>query len=162
MTVQLRLQLLHAIAVSPSDGEPARKFKALTHNSTRAVENDDLVIENRTIRALRTCDDVAWFDFRELCDGPRSQNDYIELGKIFNAVILSGVEQMDVKTDDIARRFINMVDEFYDRGVKLIISAEVELKDLYTGGRLNFEFQRTLSRLLEMQSHEYLTRAHKP
>ena len=137
-------------------------FKALTHNSTRAVENDDLVIENRTIRALRTCDDVAWFDFRELCDGPRSQNDYIELGKIFNAVILSGVEQMDVKTDDIARRFINMVDEFYDRNVKLIISAEVELKDLYLGGRLNFEFQRTLSRLLEMQSHEYLTRAHKP
>jgi len=136
--------------------------KALTHNSTRTVENDDMIIQNRTIRALRTCDDVAWFDFRELCDGPRSQNDYIELGKIFNAVILSGVEQMEVKTDDIARRFINMVDEFYDRGVKLIISAEVELKDLYTGGRLSFEFQRTLSRLLEMQSHEYLTRAHKP
>ena len=67
-----------------------------------------------------------------------------------------------MKTDDIARRFINMVDEFYDRNVKLIISAEVELKDLYKGGRLNFEFQRTLSRLLEMQSHEYLTRAHKP
>jgi cell division protein ZapE len=121
-----------------------------------------LIIENREIRALRTCDDVAWFDFRELCDGPRSQNDYIELGKIFHAVLLSGVEQMSVTTDDIARRFINMVDEFYDRNVKLIISAEVELKDLYTGGRLNFEFQRTLSRLLEMQSHEFLSRAHKP
>jgi cell division protein ZapE len=77
-------------------------------------------------------------------------------------VLLSGVEQMSVTTDDIARRFINMVDEFYDRNVKLIISAEVELKDLYTGGRLNFEFQRTLSRLLEMQSHEFLARAHKP
>jgi cell division protein ZapE len=121
-----------------------------------------LIIENRKIRALRTCDDVAWFEFRELCDGPRSQNDYIELGKIFHAVLLSGVEQMSVTTDDIARRFINMVDEFYDRNVKLIISAEVELKDLYTGGRLNFEFQRTLSRLLEMQSHEFLSRAHKP
>ncbi len=126
------------------------------------MENDVLIIENRQIRALRTCDDVAWFDFRELCDGPRSQNDYIELGKIFHAVLLSGVEQMSVTTDDIARRFINMVDEFYDRNVKLIISAEVELKDLYTGGRLNFEFQRTLSRLLEMQSHEFLSRAHKP
>ncbi|MGH8350212.1 MAG: cell division protein ZapE, partial [Pseudomonas sp.] len=125
-------------------------------------ENDVLMIENREIRALRTCDDVAWFDFRELCDGPRSQNDYIELGKIFHAVLLSDVEQMSVTTDDIARRFINMVDEFYDRNVKLIISAEVELKDLYTGGRLNFEFQRTLSRLLEMQSHEFLSRAHKP
>lgn len=126
------------------------------------MENDKLMIENREIIALRTCDDVAWFEFRQLCDGPRSQNDYIELGKIFHAVILSGVEQMSVTTDDIARRFINMVDEFYDRNVKLIISAEVELKDLYTGGRLNFEFQRTLSRLLEMQSHEFLSRGHKP
>ncbi|MNG97573.1 Cell division protein ZapE [compost metagenome] len=120
------------------------------------------MIENRPINALLTCDDVAWFDFRALCDGPRSQNDYIELGKIFHAVLLSNVEQMSVTTDDIARRFINMVDEFYDRNVKLIISAEVELKDLYTGGRLAFEFQRTLSRLLEMQSHEFLARAHKP
>jgi len=139
-----------------------KSFRALTPECTQAVENDKLIIENREIIALRTCDDVAWFDFRELCDGPRSQNDYIELGKIFHAVILSGVEQMSVSTDDIARRFINMVDEFYDRNVKLIISAEVELKDLYTGGRLNFEFQRTLSRLLEMQSHEFLSRAHKP
>jgi len=139
-----------------------KSFRALTPECTKAVENDKLIIENREIIALRTCDDVAWFEFRELCDGPRSQNDYIELGKIFHAVILSGVEQMSVTTDDIARRFINMVDEFYDRNVKLIISAEVELKDLYTGGRLNFEFQRTLSRLLEMQSHEFLSRAHKP
>ncbi len=137
-------------------------FKALTHNSNKVKTNDPLTVENRVIHALRTCDDVAWFDFRELCDGPRSQNDYIELGKIFNAVLLSGVEQMNVTTDDIARRFINMVDEFYDRNVKLIISAQVELKDLYTGGRLNFEFQRTLSRLLEMQSHEFLARAHRP
>ncbi|AAO57877.1 MULTISPECIES: cell division protein ZapE [Pseudomonas syringae group] len=139
-----------------------KSFKALTPDCAETVENDVLMIENREIRALRTCDDVAWFDFRELCDGPRSQNDYIELGKIFHAVLLSGVEQMDVSTDDIARRFINMVDEFYDRNVKLIISAEVELKDLYTGGRLMFEFQRTLSRLLEMQSHEFLSRAHRP
>jgi cell division protein ZapE len=139
-----------------------KSFRALTPECTAAVENDVLMIENRAVRAVRTCDDVAWFDFRELCDGPRSQNDYIELGKIFHAVLLSGVEQMSVTTDDIARRFINMVDEFYDRNVKLIISAEVELKDLYTGGRLNFEFQRTLSRLLEMQSHEFLSRAHKP
>ncbi|MGZ0716200.1 cell division protein ZapE [Pseudomonas palleroniana] len=139
-----------------------KSFRALTPECTQAVENDKLMIENREIIALRTCDDVAWFDFRALCDGPRSQNDYIELGKIFHAVILSGVEQMSVTTDDIARRFINMVDEFYDRNVKLIISAEVELKDLYTGGRLNFEFQRTLSRLLEMQSHEFLARGHKP
>ena len=139
-----------------------KSFRALTPECTQAVENDKLMIENREIIARRTCDDVAWFDFRELCDGPRSQNDYIELGKIYHAVILSNVEQMSVAKDDMARRFINLVDEFYDRNVKLIISAEVELKDLYSGGRLNFEFQRTLSRLLEMQSHEFLSRPHKP
>ena len=125
-------------------------------------ENKTLMIENRPIVARKEGDDIAWFDFRELCDGPRSQNDYIELGKIYHAVILSNVEQMSVAKDDMARRFINLVDEFYDRNVKLIISAEVELKDLYSGGRLNFEFQRTLSRLLEMQSHEFLSRPHKP
>ena len=96
------------------------------------VENEALMIENRAINAVRVCEDVAWFEFRELCDGPRSQNDYIELGKIFHAVILANVEQMGVAKDDMARRFINLVDEFYDRNVKLIISAEVELKDLYT------------------------------
>ena len=155
-------ELFHFPLNEAAEKSMRESFKALTNGSTKVVENDPLMIENRVIKALRTCDDVAWFQFRELCDGPRSQNDYIELGKIFNTVLLSDVEQMSVTTDDIARRFINMVDEFYDRNVKLIISAEVELKDLYTGGRLNFEFQRTLSRLLEMQSHEFLTRAHKP
>src|SRR5688572_14199154 len=155
-------ELFHYPLDAAAEESLRKSFRALTPECTAAVENDVLMIENREIRALRTCDDVAWFDFRELCDGPRSQNDYIELGKIFHAVLLSGVEQMSVTTDDIARRFINMVDEFYDRNVKLIISAEVELKDLYTGGRLTFEFQRTLSRLLEMQSHEFLARAHKP
>ncbi len=155
-------ELFHFPLDAAANESLRKSFQALTPDCTLAVENDVLMIENREIRALRTCEDVAWFDFRELCDGPRSQNDYIELGKIFHAVLLSDVEQMTVTTDDIARRFINMVDEFYDRNVKLIISAEVELKDLYTGGRLNFEFQRTLSRLLEMQSHEFLSRAHKP
>ena len=137
-------------------------FRSLLPNCTHIVENEALMIENRAIHAVRVCEDVAWFEFRELCDGPRSQNDYIELGKIFHAVILANVEQMSVAKDDMARRFINLVDEFYDRNVKLIISAEVELKDLYTGGRLSFEFQRTLSRLLEMQSHEFLSRPHRP
>jgi cell division protein ZapE len=137
-------------------------FKSLLSENCAVQENHPLMIENRAIKAHKLASDVAWFDFRELCDGPRSQNDYIELGKIFDAVLLSNVEQMNSTKDDMARRFINLVDEFYDRNVKLIISAEVELKDLYSGGRLNFEFQRTLSRLLEMQSHEYLSRPHRP
>ena len=139
-----------------------KSFVSLVPDCVQAQVDEVLMIENRGIRARKVCDDVAWFEFRELCDGPRSQNDYIELAKIFHAILISNVEQMGVNEDDLARRFINLVDEFYDRNVKLIISAAVELKDLYTGGRLNFEFQRTLSRLLEMQSHEFLSRAHKP
>lgn len=139
-----------------------KSFRSLLTENCTVRENEVLIIENREIRARKVANDVAWFEFRDLCDGPRSQNDYIELGKIFEAVLLSNVEQMNVQKDDMARRFINLVDEFYDRNVKLIISAEVELKDLYAGGRLEFEFQRTLSRLLEMQSHEFLARPHKP
>lgn len=139
-----------------------KSFVSLLPEHCVVQENEALMIESRAIVARKVGDDVAWFDFRELCDGPRSQNDYIELGKIFHAVLLANVEQMSTAKDDMARRFINLVDEFYDRNVKLIISAEVELKDLYTGGRLTFEFQRTLSRLLEMQSHEFLARPHKP
>ncbi len=139
-----------------------KSFSSLLPEHCQVAQNEDLIVENRAIQARKVGDYVAWFDFRELCDGPRSQNDYIELGKIYQAVLISNVEQMGGSKDDMARRFVNLVDEFYDRNVKLIISAEVALKDLYTGGRLEFEFQRTLSRLLEMQSHEFLSRPHKP
>lgn len=139
-----------------------KSFGSLIPEHCTVQANEPLLIENREILARKVGDDVAWFDFRELCDGPRSQNDYIELGKLFHAVLLANVEKMDASKDDMARRFVNLVDEFYDRNVKLIISAEVELQSLYSGGRLEFEFQRTLSRLLEMQSHEFLARPHKP
>lgn len=144
-----------------ADASLNASFKSLLTENCVVKDAEVLMIENRPIKSLKVANDIGWFEFRELCDGPRSQNDYIELGKIFEAVLISNVEQMNTAKDDMARRFINLVDEFYDRNVKLIISAEVELKDLYSGGRLSFEFQRTLSRLLEMQSHEYLTRAHK-
>ncbi len=121
----------------------------------------DLEINGRILKAHRHSDDIVWFDFKELCDGPRSQNDYIELAREFHAVIVSDVPQMGVDTDDQARRFINMVDEFYDRSVKVIMSAAAPIHELYTGGKLSFEFERTESRLLEMQSHEYLEAQHK-
>jgi cell division protein ZapE len=104
---------------------------------------------------------VVWFDFADLCQGPRSQNDYIELAKLYHAVLVSNVPQLGRSNDDAARRFINMVDEFYDSGVKLILSAAAPIHAIYTEGRLEFEIQRTQSRLLEMQSHEYLARAHR-
>ena len=155
-------ELFHWPLDAAAEESLQKSFVSLLPEHCEVQENEPLMIESRAIVARKVGDDVAWFDFRELCDGPRSQNDYIELGKIFHAVLLANVEQMSTAKDDMARRFINLVDEFYDRNVKLIISAEVELKDLYTGGRLTFEFQRTLSRLLEMQSHEFLARPHKP
>jgi cell division protein ZapE len=119
-------------------------------------------VNGRYITCRCRADDVGWFDFAELCDGPRSQNDYIELSRMFHAVLISGVPAFGPDSDDLARRFINLVDEFYDRNVKLVLAAAVPLLDLYAGGRLSFEFQRTVSRLQEMQSHEYLAREHKP
>lgn len=120
-----------------------------------------LQINGREIEAQRRSDGVAWFNFSALCEGPRSSRDYIELARAFNTVLVSGVPVMNENDSDIARRFVNMVDEFYDRNVKLLISAEAPPDQLYTGQRLAFEFQRTTSRLTEMQSHEYLARPHR-
>lgn len=97
-----------------------------------------------------------------MCDGPRSQVDYIEIARLYTTVIISGLPQMDAARDDLARRFINLVDEFYDRHVKVIFSAEVAIIDIYQGTRLKFEYDRTVSRLLEMQSEEYLSLEHRP
>ena len=94
-------------------------------------------------------------------DGPRSQNDYIELAREFHAVLISNVPQLGRETDDQTRRFINLVDEFYDRKVKLVITAAAPIHEIYTGGGLDFEIERTQSRLLEMQSQEYLATEHK-
>jgi cell division protein ZapE len=121
----------------------------------------ELDINGRKLTALSHADDVVWFDFKTLCDGPRSQNDYIELAREFHAVIISNVPVLGKDKEDQARRFINMIDEFYDRNVKVIISAEAPITELYAGGRLGFEFERTESRLLEMQSREYLEAPHK-
>lgn len=136
------------------------RFRALAPEHGEPRDNVDLDVEGRAIRARRVDEDVAWFDFRELCDGPRSQNDYIELAREFHAVLVANVEQLGKRQEDIARRFINLVDEFYDRGVKLILTAETSIEELYQGERLTFEFERTRSRLLEMQSHDYLGREH--
>ena len=122
----------------------------------------DLRIEGRDIQALKVADDVAWFDFMSISDGPRSQRDYIELAREYHAVIVSNVPELGVGNDDQTRRFIYLVDEFYDRNVKLVVSAEQPIATLYSPkGQLTFEFERTQSRLLEMQSEEYLSRAHK-
>jgi cell division protein ZapE len=136
-----------------------RSFMALAPDTPQA--DVVLEIENRPIRARMVADDVVWFDFAELCEGPRSQNDYIELAMVYHAVLLSNVPVLSILKENAARRFISLVDEFYDHGVKLIISAEAAITDLYQGERLRFEFERTQSRLLEMQSQEYLSGSHQ-
>ena len=136
-------------------------FESLAPDLDEVVECEGIEVNGREVLSRRCCEDVVWFDFAEICLGARSQNDYIELAKVFHAVLISNVPQMSKENDDAARRFINLVDEFYDSGVKLILSAEVSIFDIYTDGRLAFEIERTKSRLLEMQSHEYLAKAHK-
>jgi cell division protein ZapE len=116
-----------------------------------------LDVNGRPIIARRVAKGIAWFSFGELCDGPRSQADYIELARWYPTVIVDGVPCFEGKNDDAARRFISLVDEFYDRRVKLILSAAAAPAELYTAQRLAFEFERTASRLTEMQSEEYLS-----
>ena len=166
--VDYRLRALEQAELyhSPLDDEADKSlmcsFKSLVSANSDIRESVELEVEGRMIRARYLAEGVAWFDFVDLCDGPRSQNDYIELAREYHSVILSNVPGLGREKDDQARRFVNLVDEFYDRQVKLVISAARPLVGLYATGKLDFEFQRTVSRLLEMQSHEYLARPHRP
>jgi cell division protein ZapE len=155
-----KAEIFHFPLGAAADASLASSFLALAPEAGR--KHQRIEIEGRWIDALEVADDVLWCDFRALCDGPRSQNDYIELARIYHAVLISNVPVLRGEHDDMARRFINLVDEFYDRNVKLLLSAEADIQDLYLGSNLAFEFQRTKSRLLEMQSHEYLARPHRP
>nr|WP_297353426.1 cell division protein ZapE [uncultured Caldimonas sp.] len=122
-------------------------------------EDRVLHIEHREIRARRRAGGVVWFDFQTLCGGPRSQNDYLELATQFHTLLLSNVPMMPPRLASEARRFTWLVDVLYDRRVKLIMSAEVPAEQLYTEGPLAHEFPRTVSRLHEMQSKEFLSEA---
>lgn len=165
--VDYRLRVLKQAAIyftplgPEAEEELARSFDRLTPEHAEHRIDCNLEVLGRKIRARRVADDVVWFDFDQLCGGPRSAYDYIEIGREFQAVLVSNVPGLGAANDDQARRFVNMVDEFYDRSVKLIISAAVPLESLYTGRELAFVFERTRSRLLEMQSEEYLGRQHK-
>jgi cell division protein ZapE len=117
-------------------------------------------IDGRTIETRRHADGVVWFDFDTLCGGPRATGDYIEIALCHHTIILSNVPVMDNDTSDAARRFINLIDELYDRNINLLVSAAAHAEGLYTGRRLVQPFKRTVSRLREMQSHDYLARPH--
>lgn len=143
--------------LTPNGPEADREMsEAFDQLAETADEDPVLHIEAREIRARRKAGGVVWFDFRSLCGGPRSQNDYLEIATQFHTVLLSDVPEMAVGRASEARRFTWLVDVFYDRRVKLIVSAEVPPEALYTEGPLAHEFPRTASRLNEMQSAEFL------
>jgi cell division protein ZapE len=149
---QLRMYL------TPNDAAAEKEMrKAFDKLAETADENPILHIEQREIRARRKAGGVVWFDFKTLCGGPRSQNDYLEIASQFHTVLLSDVPHMPVRMASEARRFTWLVDVLYDRRVKLIMSAEVPPEALYTEGPLAHEFPRTVSRLTEMQSSEFLS-----
>ncbi|WP_317201522.1 cell division protein ZapE [Janthinobacterium sp.] len=121
-----------------------------------ADEDPRIRIEAREIHCLRRAGGLIWFDFATLCGGPRSQNDYLEIASRFHTVILSSIPAMSAGMSSEARRFTWLIDVFYDQGVKLLMSAEVAPEQLYTNGMLSNEFHRTVSRIVEMQSREYM------
>jgi len=155
-------QLFHSPLGADTDEAMNVCFKSLLPLHAIAKQSVELEIEGRNILAKYQADDIVWFDFVELCDGPRSQNDYIEIAREYHTVIISNLPELTAKKEDQARRFVNLVDEFYDRQVKLVLSSEKKLEEIYSGQRLVFEFKRTISRLLEMQSKHYLEKPHKP
>jgi cell division protein ZapE len=152
-------ELFHCPLDAHADQSMTRAFERFAANCEL---DHGLEINGRNFHARRRGDGVIWFEFAELCAKPRGSIDYIEIARAFNTVVLSGVPQLAEQDADAARRFITLVDEFYDRNVKLLLSAAVPPGELYTGQKLACEFRRTTSRLVEMQSRQYLARPHLP
>jgi cell division protein ZapE len=160
-----RLRILEQSEIfhHPLDESADRVMTAAFERMAAECElNHELDINGRSFHARRRGDGIIWFDFEELCEKPRGAVDFIEIARAFNTVIVSNAPQLHEEDANATRRFITLVDEFYDRNVKLLMSAEVPPSELYIGTRLAFEFERTASRLTEMQSHEYLARPHLP
>jgi cell division protein ZapE len=125
-------------------------------------KGETLEIEGRSIQTVRCGDGVVWFEFKALCDGPRGAADYIEIARQYQTVFLANIPVTNDHENDLVKRFITLVDEFYDRNVKLIITAAAVPDGLYKGKRLAEAFKRTISRLEEMRTHDYLAKQHIP
>jgi len=161
--LDFRLRILEQSEIYhwPLDAQAESNLAASFARMAAGVElSKDMYFNERPLQLLRRGDGVAWLEFSELCEKPRGSIDYIEIARAFNTVLISHVPQMTEEDSNTARRFIIMIDEFYDRSVKLLLSAETAVEDLYQGHGLAFEFERTRSRLTEMQTHDYLARPH--
>ena len=152
-----RLRIWHMPTGPQADAELSAAFDAMRAGPD---ETPKLIVEGRALVARRRAGSVAWFDFATLCDGPRSQLDYLELARRFSVLLLSDIPRMTAEMGDRARRFTWLVDILYDHRVKLLASAAVPPWDLHTEGPTSREFSRTASRLIEMQTREYMGEAH--
>ena len=137
----------------------AQRFTALTQ--TQIQSQEPIIINKRIVETIGHTEDVLWCEYSELCLKPRSPADFIEIANIYNTVLVSNVPHMTDYLSEGTRRFIYLVDEFYDRGVKLLLTSEDSIIDIYQGEKLAFEIERTRSRLLEMQSDDYLHTSHR-
>ena len=151
-------EIYHYPLDAQAERNMAQYFEQLTVAPRYA--NKAITIHHRDIPTRHEARGVVHFDFATLCQGARSQTDYMEIAQLYHTVLLSEVQQMGEDESDAARRFIALVDEFYERNVTVILSAEVHWEQLYIGQRLAFEYQRCCSRLVEMQSHDYLSQPH--
>ena len=148
---------------APLDGQSDawlhERWGTLAHGVPR--EEGDFVVDGRTLASRVRAEGMAWFDFAALCEGPRGTADYIELARECHTVLLGGIPHFTAFNDDAARRFVNLIDELYDRHVNLVCTADAPPPALYAGDRLVAAFERTASRLIEMQSADYLALEHR-
>ena len=154
-----RLTHLHQAGVyfSPLNKQSAKYMEtAFQHLANdKVITQSDLELLGRTIKTQKQTDGMIWFEFLDLCSVPRSQNDYIEMAKIYHTVFISNIPVLKARDLKLTTAFINLIDVFYDAAVRVVISAETDIEDLYPVGQLRFEFARTQSRLIEMQSTDY-------
>lgn len=160
-----RLRILQAATTwhTPLDQQTEEKLKSIFEQICPAAAQGAAAIDvnGRSITTRGRGDGVIWFDFDALFRSHRSAEDYIEIARSFNTVMISGIPVLSEQDADAARRFVTAIDEFYDRNIKVVCSAQAAIVDIYSGQRLAFEFERTASRLIEMQSQDYLASQHR-
>lgn len=160
---RLRALTRAPVYLTPDDARTEAALASLFNELAQGEARNDveLKINERSFRARRVSAQAAWFDFTALCDGPYGSADYIELAQTYPAILISGLPQFTPFNEDAAQRFVHLIDELYDRRVKLAVTAQAPVVELYDGKRLRQAFARTESRLIEMQSREYLAEAHR-
>jgi cell division protein ZapE len=161
---RLRALTRAPVYLTPDDAHAEAALARLFNDLAQGPVQEDVAlhINERVFRARRVCAQAAWFDFDALCDGPYGSADYIELARTWPAILISGLPQFTPFNEDAAQRFVHLIDELYDRRVKLAVTAQAPAVELYAGKRLRLQFARTASRLIEMQSREYLATERAP